>query len=676
VSTATTPATLTIQSAKGRPMLTWVGKQPLTRVPVFPAQLIETFDPRQHAKIEKPPSKSYNALYHGDNKEILAHLLANGLRGQVRLIYIDPPFDSGADYVRQVRLRGEKQRERVSGAAYSLGEQVQYTDIWANDNYLQFMYERLPLMRELLAADGTLWLHCDHRKVHHLRLLLEEIFGPDNYLNTISWRSQVARGAKVNAFYFPSSTHYIEIFAKDRSTPPVWHPPKKQIILSEAEAARHYMQDEKGFFRTSDPGSYSFASLKALHEQGRLYAPFGGQVIIDEVHQQLYPSQGGSIGVKYYLTALADGTFAAEQAIDNLWDDIPGLGTTPGEEVGYPTQKTEALLERIISVSTNPGDLVLDCFMGSGTTLAVAQKLGRCWIGCDINRGALQTVSRRLQTILQTQEGKIDSVNRTFALYRVNGYDHRVGAQRHHVVDTQHHLQRDVSQPSLSQAEIMRLAAETIGIRRTTADSFFEGRLGERLVKFASFARPLAPSDLTAIAETLAARPSEARDVVVVCWGQEIAVDDWLTTWNQHRSANWGLQHIEVIDLRTDARYGRLFFHQPAQARVEMQRTAADESQVRVYIRDFISPTVVERLQAGEANGRTLITDWRMVVESIAIDPAYDGNVFRAVLADAPGKRSEFVRGEYTLPVSIFPTAVAVKVTDMLGEEVLVVQKV
>lgn len=643
-------------------MLVWVGKQPLARVPVFPAQLIETFTPQPQPKNKNRKITIANALYHGDNKEVLAHLLANGLRGQVRLIYIDPPFDSGADYVRQVRLRGEKNRDRLTAAAYSLGEQVQYTDIWANDNYLQFMYERLPLMRELLAEDGTLWLHCDHRKTHHLRMLLEEVFGPDNYLNTIAWRSQVARGAKVNAFYFPNSTHSIEIFAKDRSAPPVWHGLKKPIILSETEAARHYLRDEGGFFRTSDPGTYSFDRLKMLHEQGRLYAPYGGAVLIDEARQQVYPSQGGSLGVKYYLTPRADGTFATEQAIDNLWDDIPGLGTTPNEDVGYPTQKTEALLERIISVSTNPDDLVLDCFMGSGTTLAVAQKLGRRWIGCDMNRGSIQTVSRRLQTILQTQPvAEAQSAHHTFAIYRVNGYD----------------LAANSSSIGLSQADAMGLAAETIGIRRITDDAFFEGRLGNRLVKFANFARPLAADDLTALVETLAVRPAERRDVVIVCLGQEVAVADWLADWNQHRSARGsGLHQIEIIDLRNDVRYAHFFLHQPAQARVEIARVPTAPQQITVRVLDFISPTVIERLQQQQTNGRTLISDWRMMVESITIDPAYDGQVLRAVLADAPVKRSALVRGDYTLRAPLAPTIVAVKVTDMLGEELLVTQQV
>ena len=136
-------------------------------------------------------------------------LATSGLRNAVRLIYIDPPFDSNADYTRKVRLRND--RSQV------LGQQVQYSDTWAGDSYLQFMYERLLLLRDLLADDGSIWLHCDYRQVHRLHLLLEEVFGEENYLNTISWRSQVTRGAKVNAFYFPFSTQYIEIFAKNRS---------------------------------------------------------------------------------------------------------------------------------------------------------------------------------------------------------------------------------------------------------------------------------------------------------------------------------------------------------------------------------------------------------------------------------------------------------------------------
>ncbi|MDI7276825.1 MAG: DNA methyltransferase, partial [Anaerolineae bacterium] len=167
-----------ITPAKGRPMLTWVGKRPLSRVTAFPAQHIETFDPTGDAArraVERDLWADWpdryprgGLLFHGDNKEVLAHLLANGFRGKVKLIYIDPPFDSGADYVRRVRLRGATGSTQIEGEGYTLGEQIQYEDIWANDNYLQFMYERLILIAQLLSPDGFLLLHSNWQRSHYL----------------------------------------------------------------------------------------------------------------------------------------------------------------------------------------------------------------------------------------------------------------------------------------------------------------------------------------------------------------------------------------------------------------------------------------------------------------------------------------------------------------------------
>jgi hypothetical protein len=200
-----------IAKAKGRPMLTWVGKKPLGRVTAYPAQHIERF------RLPSPVGgrgaggegtteattdwstwpAAYDRgglLFHGDNKDVLAHLLANGFRGQVKLIYIDPPFDSGADYVRKVQLRGPKGTLKIDGEDYALGEQVQYTDIWSNDAYLQFMYERLLMLKELLTDNGTLWVHCDYRRSHHLRTIGEEIFGSEKLISEIVWKRSAPRG--------------------------------------------------------------------------------------------------------------------------------------------------------------------------------------------------------------------------------------------------------------------------------------------------------------------------------------------------------------------------------------------------------------------------------------------------------------------------------------------------
>jgi DNA modification methylase len=369
----------------GRSMLLWTGKIIPASVMAAPVVQMESFQPGSFH------TKESNRLYYGDNLPVLGHLLASGWRERFRLIYIDPPFDSGIEYARRVRLRG--------ATGQVVGRAVEYSDLWQGDTYLQFIYERLLPLRELLAVDGSIWVHCDYRQVHRLRLLLEEVFGESNYLNTIVWRSQVARGAKVNAFYFPFSTHFIEVFGKNRQTPTLWNPQKRRLAFTRAEASAQFMEDDRGFFRTSDPGTYSFERLQELHAAGRLYAPYGGEVVVDEAQRRVYCSNGGNIGVKYYLTRVGRDRYAAERGVDNFWDDIPGLGTTPGEDVGYPTQKTEALLRRIIAAGTQPGDWVLDCFAGSGTTPAVAQKLGRRWVTCDAGYGSVQTTRRRLQRL-------------------------------------------------------------------------------------------------------------------------------------------------------------------------------------------------------------------------------------------------------------------------------------
>ncbi len=156
-------------------MLSWVGKRPLSEVTAFPAQKVETFDPKNSLGEDPTAANGGGQLYYGDNKEVLAHLLANGYRGKVNLVYIDPPFDSGADYVRKVTLRGPKGAAKIEGESYELGEQIQYTDIWANDNYLQFMFERLILLKELMADGGTIFVHCDSAKNYFMRCLMDEV---------------------------------------------------------------------------------------------------------------------------------------------------------------------------------------------------------------------------------------------------------------------------------------------------------------------------------------------------------------------------------------------------------------------------------------------------------------------------------------------------------------------
>jgi len=182
-----------ITPAKGRPMLYWVGKKPLEYVKGFPAQLMEVFDPLNNAKIPEIPSYEnlkdnwHNLLFHGDNKDVLATLLEKGFRGKIDLIYIDPPFMSGADYVRKVKLRGMKKLDTLYIEEANLLQQVMYEDMWKRDEYFQFMYDRLLLLKELLSEAGSIYVHLNWYAGHYIKIIMDEIFGPDNLVNEIIW---------------------------------------------------------------------------------------------------------------------------------------------------------------------------------------------------------------------------------------------------------------------------------------------------------------------------------------------------------------------------------------------------------------------------------------------------------------------------------------------------------
>lgn len=359
----------------------------------------------------------HNLLVFGDNLQILKTfyenkdtLIKNKIKGKVKLIYIDPPFATEDDF-----------RGNAGAKAYS--------DKAKGAEFVEFLRRRLIVAKEILADDGTIWIHLDHRKAEYIKVLMDELF-PSCHLNTIYWRSQVARGAKVNAEFLPKSCQQILVYKKRFNTKPLWEAPKREIILTEEEIKQEggYKQDEKGnYFRTSDPGSYSFDSLLNFYNQNRIYVSYDGEVIIDNINKKIKTTKG-KIGIKYYAESLDDGKYKIVRSIDNIWTDIPGLGTVPSEDTGYPTQKVETLLERIISTTTKDGDLVMDFFSGSGTTAAVAEKLGRRWVACDIGKLSIYTIQKRLLEIDQSRDlsdikKKYNKPSKSFAVVTSGLYD-------------------------------------------------------------------------------------------------------------------------------------------------------------------------------------------------------------------------------------------------------------
>ncbi|MDD3175352.1 MAG: site-specific DNA-methyltransferase [Candidatus Nanoarchaeia archaeon] len=647
-----------ITEAKGRPMLNWVGKKPLDFIKSFPAQLVEVFDPTGESKqLENPTFDDLkdnwqNLIFHGDNKEVLGYLLANGFRGKVDLIYIDPPFDSAANYLRRVELRGKKQKSKLEGEDYNLGEQLQYHDIWANDNYLQFIYERLLLLKELLSNGGVIVLHCDDNKEHHLRCLLEEVFGSNNFLNWVAYRTDVSRGRKVDSSFFGNNLNMLFFYSKNKEEANKNYNKLSIFEKIENPEKQGFLKDEKGFFSHSDAGSYSKYSLYNFAKENKLYSGNGTKYELDEINKTL-KIISGKPRIKYYLE-FKDGSYFKEKVIDNVWEDLLGIANQSGQDTGYPTQKVEELLNRVINSSSNKNSIVLDCFMGSGTTQAVAQKLNRKWIGVDINKGSIQTTAKRIQKIIseQSKNGKQKTLSEnseqkylSFAHYKVNDYD----------------LQ-------LLRTEAIELAVQHIGIQRIKTDNFFEGTLGKNLVKIIDFNHPLTLLDLQLIQNELKKRPDENRNVTIVCLGKELSTDSYIEDYNKKHPVN----KIEVVELRTDSKYGKFLIHKPAQAKVSIKRKG-DKAQIE--LKDFISPSIIERLNDGEKLIKVKIPDFRSMIDVVLIDTEYNGKVFNIKYSDVPEKKKDFVLGKYELDIPK-KTTIAVKIIDMLGEEVLITEEI
>ncbi|MEY4977768.1 MAG: hypothetical protein RLZZ352_38 [Pseudomonadota bacterium] len=670
------PTEVTVTRAKGRPMLSWVGKKPLGRVTAFPAQAVERFSTTNPHATDTAPAPVLGTadwskwpqdlphgglLYHGDNKEVLAHLLANGFRGQVKLVYIDPPFDSGADYVRKVQLRGPKGTLKIDGEDYALGEQVQYTDIWSNDNYLQFMYERLLMLKELLSEDGAIFLHCDPSKNSYLRLLMDEVFSPDNFVNEIVWQ-RVSAHSDAGRFGIIHDTIYYY-----GPTGRTWNPQRTELNQKYIEQFFDQVEESSGrkysrsdlmasglrngetgkTWRGINPGErgnhwkVAVSTLEQWDAEGRIH----------------WPKTAGVPRLKRYLDeAVAQGGTAQD-----IWTDLRPIHNQSQELLGYPTQKPENLIERIVASSTNPGDLVLDCFIGSGTTAAVAQKLGRRWIGCDINKGAIQTTAKRLQGVMREQAQALAAANPqgelvarddvaappapcqlSFSTWRVNDYDL--------------HIQHN---------EAVELACQHLGITRTRTDPFFDGTRGNLLAKIIPLNHPLTPLDLEALRTELKNRPEEERDLLVVSLGQEHKAREWVAHYNHNRPIN----KIHLTELRTDRKAGGFIRHEPMT--VQARATREGETLV-VQIDEVVSPSIIARLDLQEGVFRASIPDWRAVVDCVLIDAHHNGEVFNVALADVPARKQDLVAGRYELPTPPADATVAVKVIDMLGEECVV----
>jgi DNA modification methylase len=470
--------------------LVWNGKTSEVCNVVLPFQVIEQVD---EPRAERPASLQLglfdtdsrgrqlkgwtNKLIWGDNKLILSSLKNGPLReeieaqGGLKLIYIDPPFDVGADFSMDIEIGGDTFTKRAN-----VLEELAYRDTWGKgaDSFISMIYERLVLMRDLLAEDGSIYVHCDWRLNSVIRLVLAEIFGAARMKNEIIWRRANAKTTDVKIGVLHDNIYW---FSKGEDA---------TYNRQHHEFSENYVRDK---FPHTDPDGRRY-QLQPLHGKGagsvrkfgnkeiepppgrhwswsqeRIEEGLSRGIIVMPREDSIYPRY------KDYL----DGKPGIP--LTTIWNDIPDVNSQAFERVDYPTQKPAALLERIIKASSNEGDLIADFFCGSGTTAAVAERLGRKWIVSDLGKFAIHTTRKRLIGV-QRQLKKDNHPYRAFEILNLGKYE------RQHYIGVNPNLRDIERQQQLEEKEaaFLDLILHAYRAERTTGFATFHGKKAGRLV--------------------------------------------------------------------------------------------------------------------------------------------------------------------------------------------------
>ena len=434
--------------------LVWNGKTNEVCNIVLPFQVIEQVDEPRAEDVMQLQSDLFdrqtgrqvkgwnNKLIWGDNKLILSSLKNGPLReeieaqGGIKLIYIDPPFDVGADFSMDIEIGGETLTKKPN-----VLEELAYRDTWGKgaDSFIAMIYERLVLMRDLLAEDGSIYVHCDWRVNSYIRLVLDEVFGKENFLNEIVW----------------------SYFAFKRKTAKKF-PQKHDNIISYRKSKDRFIWQTQ--FK---PHSEEYLKRWKTDENGRRYR--------DDVN----PTKGGTRII--YLDEVEG------DIVDSVWDDIPPVNPAAKERVDYPTQKPEALLDRIISASTNDGDIVADFFCGSGTLAAAAEKAGRKWIVTDLGKFAIHATRKRMIGV-QRQLKEEEKNWRAFEILNLGKYE------RQHYIGVNPSLREEEKQKQLEAKEkdFLNLILHAYRAESVSQFNTFQGKKAGRLVAVGPVNMPVA----------------------------------------------------------------------------------------------------------------------------------------------------------------------------------------
>ncbi|MGH8273356.1 MAG: site-specific DNA-methyltransferase [Gammaproteobacteria bacterium] len=590
--------------------LVWNGKTRDVCNTILPFQTLEHVDePRTETKTQgdlfdargRQQKGWTNKLIWGDNKLILASLKAGALRRQIedagglKLIYIDPPFDVGADFSMDIEIGGETFHKEPN-----LLEQIAYRDTWGRgaDSFISMIYERLILMRDLLAEDGSIYVHCDWRMVGALRVVMEEVF--QNVENVISWkRSAIAAGVKAQ---WRNSQDFILYFSRSGS-----HTFNPQFGDYSESSKKHYSRrDENGLYRVVP----LMASGKSTGDTGQVWRGIdpnrrgkNGMHWLKKVDVLEKLDADGLVvwnseGVpelKYYLDE-AKGVY-----ISDFWDDIDVINSMAIEYQGYNTQKPEALLDRIIKASSNEGDLVADFFGGSGTTAAVAEKLGRKWIASDLGKFAIHTTRKRLIGV-QRELKAADKPFRAFEVLNLGRYE------RQAYLNVGGRLSPEQREQALAEKEreFRELILRAYKAEAFDNDAFFDGKQAARLVVIGPINLPVGRLFVEEVITEC--RKRGATRVDVLAFEFEMGLFPAVLEEAKAKGIDLTPKYIpaEVFDKRAVER-GQVVFHDvsfvEATPRYAKGKSAKDKLTLKIELTDF---SVYYSQGAAEAAGAEL----------------------------------------------------------------------
>jgi len=634
--------------------LYWPGKRMEVERVALPFQVVETVNVSRATREEAPLFAATrgqeaggwrNKLIWGENKYIMASLLDQGFAGKINLIYIDPPFATGADFSVRMKVGDEQWTKEAS-----VIEEKTYRDTWGKglDSYLQMIYDRLVLMRELLAEDGSIFVHVDPNIGPYMKLLLAEIFGSDRSVSDIVWRRiythSDAHGFGVihdNIFWYAKSDSY------------TW---KVQYVpYSREYVESHYTQVDTEGRRCQLISCSAKGAGPPRRFGGKVLAPPPGthwkwrQETIDHLvaEGKIVFTSGGTPRLKRYLDE------APGRVVHSIWTDVYPVNSQAIERVNYDTQKPEALVERVMRASSDEGDLVADFFCGSGTTGAVAEKLGRRWIMADLSRFAIQVTRKRLLDIPDCKPFEILDLGKYERQYwrgHVNGQ----GVRQDEVL-----------------ARYLDFIVQLYRGEGVTGFAHLHGRKAGRMVHVGGVDAPVTLSEINDALDECAA--NRFRGLDVLGWEWEMGLHDLVTVEGRKRGVDLRLLTIprEVMDPRA-VEAGDIEFYELAYLDVTLERRG---SETQVVLRNFIIPN--EDLVPAEV--REKIKRWSDYVDFWGVDWDFQGDTFHNQWQSYRTRKHPALRlesdwhtcdrpGKYQVP-ALSVAEVMVKVIDIFGND-------